>query len=206
MIRDKAVTELRIPTLDAPMRIMMSSCLFGMQVAYNGGSYGTHDQLRTIIDSPLTEVIHFCPENHAFGTPRDLCDIHGGNGHDVLKGKAKVLTDKGEDWTDALVAASHKMLAQAQANQVDVCIMMDISALCGTTVIYDGDRAKADKRYQKGPGLAAAVLIEHGFHIISQRDFASLEHLKSLLDPDHTPHPDATDHVGTPWYKDYFGE
>lgn len=150
------------------------------------------------------KLITFCPEDYSFGTPRETCDIHGGTGMEVLNGKAKVLTETGKDWTEGMVKASEKMLQIAKKQNIELAIMMDISAACGSQVIYDGNRFSENKRYQIGAGVCAAQLIRNGFKVISQRDFASLEILYSKIDNTHQVNTEAKDHSETDWYKDYF--
>ncbi len=82
--------------------------------------------------------------------------------------------------------------------------MMDISAACGSQVIYEGNRYNEKKVYQIGAGVCAARLILNGIKVISQRDFASLEIIFSKLDPDHKINTEAKDHHETDWYKEYF--
>jgi hypothetical protein len=82
--------------------------------------------------------------------------------------------------------------------------MMDISAACGSQVIYEGARNRPDKAYQIGMGVCAAQLTRHGFKVISQRDFAALEILYQKLDPDHVIDPNAKDQDQTDWYRSYF--
>ena len=103
-------------------------------------------------------VIPFCPnaKNFAFGTPRETPDIHGGDGHDVLDGRARVLSESGEDWTEGMIAAAHHMLEIARANEVRLAVLMDISAACGSQVIYRGARSTA--AHQIGQGVCAALL------------------------------------------------
>ena len=55
-------------------------------------------------------TVAFCPEDLAFGTPREISDIHGGTGFDVLDGQARVLSESGRDWTAAMLEAAHAML------------------------------------------------------------------------------------------------
>lgn len=205
-MHENSTLQVRQPTKEEPLRIMMSACLLGISVMYDGREFGLYPLLKKIIESPLTKVVHFCPEDYSFGTPRNLPDIHGGNGYDVLLGRARVLTDKGEDWTEGIVTAAHKMLELARENRVELCIMLDISGTCGSSVIYDGSRLIEDKKYQKGPGVAAALLMENGFSVIAQRDFASLEYLKTLLDSEYVADPKALDHHQTPWYQEYFNK
>jgi uncharacterized protein YbbK (DUF523 family) len=147
-------------------------------------------------------VVAFCPEDFAFGTPRKTPDIHGGNGFDVLDGTARVLSDGGEDWTDGMLAAAKEMLAVAQDNGVRLALLMDISAACGSQVIYDGFRSR--RTYQPGQGVCAALLIRHGIDVVSQRDHRTLDLLLSKLDPTHTLTAGSRDHHETKWYLDTF--
>ena len=146
----------------------------------------------------------FCPEEYSFGSPREMCDIHGGTGLDVLEGNAKVLSDSGIDWSEGMIKASEKMLEIAKAEKVDLAVMMDVSAACGSQVIYSGNRFAENKVYQIGTGVSAAQLIRNGIKVISQRDYASLEILYSKIDPNHTINTTAKDHHEIDWYKEYF--
>jgi uncharacterized protein YbbK (DUF523 family) len=148
-------------------------------------------------------MVAFCPEGFAFGTPRQTPDIHGGNGFDVLDGTARVLSESGEDWTDGMLAAAHKMLEVAQEHGVRLALLMDISAACGSQVIYDGFRI--GQTYQPGQGVCAALLIRNGIRVVSQRDHRTLDLLLGTLDPTHEPSAHRQDHHETTWYIDTFG-
>jgi uncharacterized protein YbbK (DUF523 family) len=86
---------------------------------------------------------------------------------DVLNGHAKVLTESGKDWTEGMIKASEKMLDIAITENVDIAIMMDTSAACGSQVIYDGNRFAENKMYQIGMGVCAAQLRRNGLLVIS---------------------------------------
>ncbi|MEM6263315.1 MAG: 2-thiouracil desulfurase family protein [Bacteroidota bacterium] len=195
---------LRTPTPEDPLRILMSACLTGVMCGYDGTTYGSYPSALKLLQYKTARIVRFCPEDYSFGTPREMCDIHGGNGMDVLNGNAKVLSDSGKDWTDGMVKASEKMLQIAQEEQVELAVMMDVSAACGSQVIYDGNRFSENKVYQIGAGVCAAQLMRNGFQVISQRDYASLEILYQKLDSEH--HIDAAkiDHHETEWYQTYF--
>ena len=198
------LTSLRIPTAEDPLRVLMSACLTGITCGYDGSANGEYPSALKFLGYDTVKVTRFCPEEFSFGTPREMCDIHGGTGADVLDGKARVLTETGADWTEGMVAAAWKMLETAQKNDIEVAVLMDISAACGSQVIYDGNRFSENKVYQIGSGVAAAMLIRNGFKVISQRDYASLEILYAKADPAHTINPDAIDHHEIEWYKNYF--
>lgn len=204
MTPTEKIQALRTPTPKQPLRVLFSACLTGLLVGYDGSSCGTHPHLLRYLQSPRLKAVRFCPEDYAFGTPRGLCDIHGGNGFDVLEGKARVLTAEGEDWTLGLVRASQRMLEFARKQEVELAILLDISAACGSQVIYNGGRLDENPTYQKGPGVAAAQLMRGGIPVISQRDFRALEALYAKLDPAYSPAPSAIDHHETEWYRNYF--
>jgi uncharacterized protein YbbK (DUF523 family) len=199
-----AIEQIPMPTEDVPLRILLSGCLAGSACGIDGTSYGVWPFLKILQGHPYVQLISFCPEDWAFGTPRALCNIHGGDGFDVLAGRARVLTESGDDWTQPLVAAAEVMLQRAREHDVHLAILMDISAACGSQVIYDGHRTTAQVHYQKGPGVCAAWLRQHGVPVISQRDYRAMEHLLVKLDPSHTVNPAAIDHHETAWYQDYF--
>ncbi len=196
--------NLRIPTKEDPIRILVSACLTGVMCGVDGTNYGDYPSVLKLLRYENVELIRFCPEDFSFGTPREMCDIHGGHGLDVLNGKAKVLTESGVDWTEGMIRASEKMLEIAQKEKVELAVMMDISAACGSQVIYDGNRLVEDKKYQIGMGVCGAQLTRAGFKVISQRDFAALEILYSRIDPIHEINSDAKDHNESDWYLGYF--
>jgi uncharacterized protein YbbK (DUF523 family) len=197
--------QLRIPNEENPLRILMSACLTGIMCGYDGSNYGYYPAVDKVLFSKNVKISRFCPEDFSFGTPREMCDIHGGTGMDVLEGRARVLTESGIDWSVGMVNAAEKMLEIARKDQIEIAIMMDTSAACGSQVIYDGNRFAENKVYQIGAGVCAAILMKNGFQVISQRDFASLEILYSKIDPSHVIRQDALDHHEHPWYREYFG-
>ena len=160
--------------------------------------------MKLLMNLENVKPVYFCPEETEFGTPRELCNIHGGNGFDVLAGRARVLTETGVDWTAGMVAGAGKMLAFALKHQADLAILMDTSAACGSQVIYDGNRTGSEVKYQQGPGVCAALLMQNNIPVMSQRDLKTLDLLFQKLDPAYVPDPEAKDHHETDWYRGYF--
>ena len=204
MINNQSIENLRIPTTTDPLRILMSACLTGVTCGYDGSSYGEYPGIVSLLKYDTVKLFKFCPEEFSFGTPREMCDIHGGTGIDVLNGKAKVLTETGKDWSEGMIKASEKMLELAQKEKIEIAIMMDTSAACGSAVIYNGNRFAPNKIYQIGAGVCAAQLRKNGFKVISQRDFASLEKIYAKVDKAHQVDANKIDHHETEWYKNYF--
>lgn len=200
------IKDLRVPTHEDPLRLLVSACLTGIRCGYDGTANGEYPSVLKFLNYDNLRLISFCPEEFSFGSPREMCDIHGGTGDDVLNGKAKVLTESGKDWTERMIVASKRMLEIAVAENIELAIMMDISAACGSQVIYDGNRFSEHKTYQIGAGVCAAQLIRNGFKVISQRDFASLEIVYSKIDPAHMIDTGKIDHHETEWYRQYFNQ
>lgn len=192
-------------TFENPFVILFSACLLGEPCGVDGTSYGEFPKMIPLSELPNVKMHKFCPENFSFGTPRATPDIHGGDGFDVLDGKAKVFNEKGEDWTEGMVAAAKRMAEIALDINANLAVMADTSAACGSQVVYDGCRFKEDKRYQQGVGVAAAALIRAGVSVVSQRDFKTLEQIFKKLNPEYKVDTEAIDHHETKWYREYFG-
>lgn len=198
------IKSLRNPTEENPLRILTSACLLGLLCGVDGTSNGKYPSVLKLMQYRNVKLIPFCPEDYAFGTPRETPDCVGGTGDDVLDGKAKVITETGKDITAEMIRASLKMLQIAQENDVELAVMMDVSGACGSQVIYNGSRFSDNSTYQIGMGVCAAQLNRHGIKIVSQRDFASLEILYSKVDAEHVIREDVMDHDQTEWYLEYF--
>ncbi|MGH8979771.1 MAG: DUF523 domain-containing protein [Acidimicrobiales bacterium] len=186
----------------APIRVLVSACLTGVACGVDGTSYGAPFQhISRILDRPNVQVVAFCPEDFAFGTPRETPDIHEGNGGDVLDGRARVRSESGQDWTGPMLRAALAMLELAQDNRVHLALQTDISAACGSQVIYLG--ARSAHVYQAGHGVCTALLVRHGFKVVSQRDHRTLGYLLHKLDPTFRPVAAVRDHHETDWYVEH---
>jgi uncharacterized protein YbbK (DUF523 family) len=68
-----------------------------------------------------------------------------------------VISDKGEDWTNGMITSAQAMLKLARENDIELAILMDMSAACGSQVISNGCRLVESRKYQKGPGVSGAL-------------------------------------------------
>jgi uncharacterized protein YbbK (DUF523 family) len=190
---------LREPSENDPWRVLVSGCLAGWRCGVNGDDYGLGASLADLVALPTFRTIPFCPEQHALGTPRSMPDIHGGDGVDVLAGRARVLDEHGRDLTAGMIAGARAMVDVAVAERAELAILTDMSAACGSQVISDGCRLTPDRRYRKGVGVATALLLEAGIPVVSQRDFRTLAILRARLDPGYEPPEGLFDHHEHPW-------
>ncbi len=204
LVYHRALLEgLRVPTAEEPWRVLVSGCLAGWQCGVNGTDYGLGGGGDGLLALPTLRLIPFCPEQHALGTPRTMPDIHGGDGFDVLAGRARVLDEHGADLTEKMVAGARAMLAHAQSERVELALLTDASAACGSQVISDGCRLVPIRKHRKGVGVATAVLLEAGIPVVSQRDFLTLARLRARLEPGRAIDADLRDHHDHPWTREH---
>jgi uncharacterized protein YbbK (DUF523 family) len=181
-----------------PLRVMASACLAGQRTGWDGSAWPS-DLLLGLCRLPSVRLVPFCPEDLALGTPRPMTFLVGGNGDDVLEGRARVLDADGNDHTTVLLHGARSMLTKALAERVEVAIVTELSDSCGAHVVFDGGPG----RYRLGSGLASALLRRHGIRLVSQRDRRTLGALLAALDPEFVPDPgaidlvDDADHVAT---------
>jgi uncharacterized protein YbbK (DUF523 family) len=200
-----AVARLREPTPEEPWRVLLSGCMAGLQCGVDGTDYGFGGAMDDFFAGPLATACPFCPEDVGLGTPRGWPDIHGGDGMDVLDGRATVLDQDGNDQTPGMITGAEAMARYAQKERLDFAILLDMSGACATQVISAGSRFVEDRAYSRGVGVAAASVLRAGVGVVSQRDFRTLDMLRARLDPTHTPDPTAIDHHETAWYREHFG-
>jgi len=190
---------LREPTAADPWRVVISGCLSGWPCGVDGSDYGLAVKLSDLLALPTIRALPFCPEQYAMGTPRTMPDIHGGDGVDVIAGRAKVVDEYGVDLTAKMIEGARAMLAHALNVRAELALLTDLSAACGTQVISEGCRFDDPRRHQKGVGVATALLLKAGIPVLSQRDFRSLALLRARLEPGYVPPDDARDHHEHPW-------
>lgn len=198
-----AIDALREPSVADPWRLIVSACVAGRRCGADASDYGLGAALAWLFALPTVRATPFCPEQHTLGVPRSMPDIHGGDGVDVLAGRARVLDEHGRDLTVEMIDGARAMLDQARRAGAELAILTDMSAACGSQVISDGCRLVAVRRFRKGVGVAAAALLDAGIAVVSQRDFHTLGRLRARLQPGHVPAGDVLDHHEHPWTREH---
>ena len=95
------------------MKILVSACLLGVNCRYDGGNSRDENAINRL---KTDELIPVCPEEAGgLSTPRPPVEIVGGDGNDVLDGKAKVMTVDGEDKTEEFLKGARHALELAQS-------------------------------------------------------------------------------------------
>lgn len=148
--------------------ILISSCLVGEHVRYDGGTQGQKSLIQLIEEG---HAIHACPELlGGLMVPRAPAEIIGGDGFDVLDGRAQVITNTGKDVTAAFIQGAQATLKILKDNAIDTVILKANSPSCGNVQIYDGTFSGSKKQ---GLGVTSALLNRHGIKVMSELDYAS---------------------------------
>ncbi len=150
-------------------KYLISACLVGENVRYDGQNC-LQQKLRQLVIEQRAVII--CPEvSGGLSTPRLAAEIVGGNGEDVLCGKAKVLDSAGNDVSNAFIQGAYKALQLAQKHQITHVILKANSPSCGSELIYDG--SFSGNKIQ-GNGVTSALLKQHGFKVITEDQFLQI--------------------------------
>ena len=145
-------------------KILVSRCLLGHRVRYDGGASGPFDQLANW--QAEGRVVALCPEvAGGLPTPRAAAEIPGGQGGEVLDGRAKVLTCEGEDVSDEFLDGARQALALVQRHGIRIAVLKAQSPSCGNVLTYDGSFSGVKVQ---GAGVTAALLTRHGVQVFSE--------------------------------------
>lgn len=149
-------------------KLLVSRCLLGHKVRYDGGAHGPFDLLQHWQDEG--RIVALCPEvAGGLATPRPPAEIPGGQGAQVLDGNLPVLTDSGEDVTSAFVAGAEIALQLVRQHGLRVAVLKARSPSCGNTHNYDGH---FNGTLVAGEGVTAALLKRHCVRVFNETQLA----------------------------------
>lgn len=132
-----------------PEKCLVSACLAGLCTRYDGRSKPSAPCLRQMEHRYWIPV---CPEQlGGLPTPRTAAKLVGGNGHEVLAGRAAVINHAGLDVSGNFIRGARQCLAIARARQIKTAYLKAGSPSCGLTPQI---------------GVTAALLQQHGCKII----------------------------------------
>ncbi len=153
-------------------KILISACLWGKPVRYDGRLKTLHHHL---IDHWRSEgrLVPFCPEMAAgLSAPRLPAEIaEARSGKDVLAGIARVIQSDGIDVTDNFIAGANLALSFAQKHDCRYALLIDGSPSCGSKLIYDGHFSG---QQHPGIGVTAALFMENGIEIFTPEEIELL--------------------------------
>lgn len=128
---------------------LVSACLAGLRTRFDGRIRFSSACMRKLAGCIWIPV---CPEQlGGLPTPRTAADLTGGDGHDVLAGRATVVTRDGRDVTSHFILGAQQCLTIIKAHHIETAYLKGGSPSCGLT---------------PATGVAAALLLQHGIRII----------------------------------------
>jgi len=134
---------------NAPETILVSACLIGLCTRYDGRIKPSSSCIQCLSNQHWIPV---CPEQlGGLPTPRTAADLVGGDGYDVLAGRAQVMNRDGLDVTADFIRGARQCLALAEARQIKTAFLKAKSPSCGLNPKI---------------GVTAALLKRHGISII----------------------------------------
>jgi uncharacterized protein YbbK (DUF523 family) len=150
-------------------KVLVSACLLGDPVRYNGAALIFKDQ--TLIQwHKEGRLVSICPEvAGGLPVPRPRSEIVGGDGHSVLTGQSSVISITGQDVTRFFLTGAQKVLGLARSYNIRFAIFKEGSPSCGSGYIYDGSFSGIKK---PGNGVAAALLDKNGVRVFSERNIS----------------------------------
>ncbi|WP_354622750.1 DUF523 domain-containing protein [Psychromonas sp. MME2] len=156
---------------DNNIKILISACLLGERVRYDGKINKLEDPL--IMQWQQKKwLLPVCPEVcGGLATPRAAAEIQ-------VDGSIK--TASGEDVSVAFKLGAQKTLQLALENKVKVAILTEKSPSCGSSLRYDGS---FNRTLVNGEGCTAKLLRAHNIAVFNQFNLADAQaYLQAIND------------------------
>ncbi len=140
--------------------IIVSSCLAGIPCRFDKTAKPNEEIIALVASG---KAVHACPECLArLKRPSPPSEIRGGDGRDVLEGRACVYNNLGEDVTAYFVEGARRFLDITQKHAAEYVLLKSKSPSCGVAHIYDGSFSGV---LRDGCGVTAALLLQNGIDI-----------------------------------------
>lgn len=145
-------------------KVLVSACLLGQPVRYDGRASGHPDLLQRW--QREGRVVPLCPEvAGGLPTPRPPAEIPGGQGGAVLDGEARVVTVQGDDVSGEFLAGARLALELVRRHGIGVAVLKSGSPSCGNREVYDGTFSGSKVA---GEGVTSALLRREGVLVFSE--------------------------------------
>lgn len=164
-------------------KVLVSACLLGERVRYDGSSRPvSHPLLQQWQEEE--RLVPVCPETlGGLLVPRPAAEIQPGfDGKDIFHETGKVITRQGHNVSQYFVRGARKTLELSGREEVAVAILKANSPSCGNEQIYSGEFSKT---LRQGQGVTAAALTEAGIKVFNEHQLEdAAAYLASLEQPE----------------------
>ena len=142
------------------MKIMVSACLLGDNVKYDGSNNKNTKLIEFLNDY---EVISVCSEIlGGLSIPRVPAEIQNN----------KVINKEGIDVTKEYLSGARKALEIAKKNNIKIAILKKNSPSCGSNKIYDGT---FNHKLIEGDGITVKLLKENGIKVFDEDNYSFIK-------------------------------
>ena len=158
-------------------KILVSACLLGQAVRYDGGAHGPFAVLAQW--QAQGRVLPLCPEvAGGLPTPRPPAEIIGGQGGQVLDGWGQVRSIEDVDVSAAFIAGAQSAVTLVRQHGIRIAVLKARSPSCGNLHSYDGSFSAT---LVAGEGVTAAALRRLGLLVFNETQLAEAEQALQAL-------------------------
>jgi len=153
----------------SPQVWLVSACLVGQNCRYDGecARKSAQDAISPLRNAQHT-LIPVCPEELGnLGTPRPPASLSGGDGRDVLEGRARVKSEDGRDVTPQFIEGARRALAIALESGATHACLKARSPSCGSQHTHGAEGLI------QGQGVSASLLSYAGIILCSEETLIS---------------------------------
>jgi uncharacterized protein YbbK (DUF523 family) len=155
----------RVNSPEPDKKILVSACLAGINCTFRGTN-NLNYKIKKIVDNQA--AIALCPELlGGLGIPRESIELIGGDGYDVLDGRARTISASGKDVTKNVIKGANSVLEIVKKYAIKEAVLKSNSPLCGCGAIYDGTFSKT---LRAGDGVLAALLKRNDVKVITEKE------------------------------------
>jgi uncharacterized protein YbbK (DUF523 family) len=139
---------------------LVSACLLGINCNFEAKNWLNPQLREEFLKGDLFPVC--CEVFGGLNVPRVPAEIVGGDGSDVLDGKAHVMAMDGKDVTAEFLRGANTVLAIAKSVGAKEALLIEKSPSCGCGKIFDGSFSG---KFKTGDGVATALLKRNGVKV-----------------------------------------
>lgn len=147
---------------------IVSACLAGINCRWDGKNNLNRKVLKLVKEG---KAIPVCPEQLGdLKTPRAGSGIFGGDGEDVISGKAKVINRNKQDITKNFIRGAKEVVRIAKLYNIKEAIFKQGSPSCGCGLAFQWKKinGKWYNRKRKGDGVTTALLKKAGVKVLNE--------------------------------------
>ena len=150
-----------------PSRILISACLLGQPVRYDGGGKPVeHEQIARW--QAEGRLLPLCPEMAGgLPVPRPAAEIEDGDAASVLQGRLRVMTAAGDDVSRYFIDGAEWALVRCREEGIRIAILKENSPSCGSGHVHDGTHSGT---LVAGQGVTSALLRSAGIRVFSEHE------------------------------------